>query len=397
MVTGAWRGDFSSPSMRIAMVAACPFPWPRGTPIRIHRMAEALGRRGHDVHVVTYHLGGQTPTPHMTVHRIQGPSWYRRTAPGPSFAKLAVLDPLLSYRLRQLLNARSFDVVHAHHYEGLLAALFARARCKPPVVFDSHTLLETELPHYGSSLGATFRRHAGRVLDRALPTRADHVIAVSDDMRLHYEGGGHLRQDGITVVSNGVEVDHFRTDLPESSSGNTLTFAGNLAPYQRIDLLLESFARVRLGNPAARLNVLTADDFKPFIALCKRLDIHHRVEVRDVDYQRLPAELNRATVLANPRVECSGVPQKLLNYMASGTPTVSFASSAKLLEHERSGLIVPDSDVSAFANAVLRLMSDAGLRSRLGRHAQEVVARDYSWDRVAAHVEQVYARVTALP
>jgi glycosyltransferase involved in cell wall biosynthesis len=45
----------------------------------------------------------------------------------------------------------------------------------------------------------------------------------------------------------------------------------------------------------------------------------------------------------------------------------------------------------------LRLMSDAGLRSQLGRHAQEVVARDYSWDRVAAHVEQVYARVTALP
>ena len=60
--------------MRIAMVAACPFPWPRGTPIRIHRMAEALGRRGHDVHVVTYHLGGPTPTPHMTVHRINGPS-----------------------------------------------------------------------------------------------------------------------------------------------------------------------------------------------------------------------------------------------------------------------------------------------------------------------------------
>ena len=43
-----------------------------------------------------------------------------------------------------------------------------------------------------------------------------------------------------------------RTSL-SLSSGNTLTFAGNLAPYQRIDLLLESFAQVRLGNQAARL------------------------------------------------------------------------------------------------------------------------------------------------
>ena len=397
MDTGAWRGNSSSSSMRIAMVAACPFPWPRGTPIRIHRMAEALGRRGHDVHVVTYHLGGQAPTHHMTVHRIDGPSWYRRTAPGPSFAKLTLLDPLLTCKLRQLLKTHAFDVIHAHHYEGLLAALFARVRRKPPLVFDSHTLLETELPHYGSTMGATLRRHAGRALDRDLPTRAEQVIVVSDDIRSHLEAMGNLRPDRITVVSNGVEVEHFRADLAESSCANTLTFAGNLAPYQRIDLLLECFARVRLGNPAAWLHVLTADDFKPFTALCKRLDIADRVKVRDVDYGRLPAELNFATVLANPRVECSGVPQKLLNYMASGTPTVSFASSAKLLEHERSGLIVPDSDVNGFANAVLRLMNDAELRRQLGKHAQDVVARDYSWDQVAARVEQVYARITASP
>ena len=60
-----------------------------------------------------------------------------------------MLDPLLTYKLRQLLKAHSFDVIHAHHYEGLLAALCARGRRNPPVVFDSHTLLETELPHYG--------------------------------------------------------------------------------------------------------------------------------------------------------------------------------------------------------------------------------------------------------
>jgi glycosyltransferase involved in cell wall biosynthesis len=379
--------------MRIAMVAACPFPWPRGTPIRIHRMAEALARRGHDVHVVTYHLADRTPTPSMTVHRIAGPRWYTRTAPGPTLTKLALLDPLLTLELRGLLRTTAFDVIHAHHYEGLLAALCARRRRSPPIVFDSHTLLETELPQYGYGLEAKLHRHAGRVLDRQLPRRAEHVVAVSDDMRAHYEAAG-LSTSGITVIGNGVEVEHFRSNGEDLDDGRLLTFAGNLARYQRVDLLLEAFALVRLQHERARLRILTADHFEPFAPICKRLGIGNHVEVLDVDYQALPGELSRATVLANPRIDCSGIPQKLLNYMASGTPVVSFAGSAKLLEHEHSGLVVPDADVTAFAAAVLRLMADSDLRRRLGAFAQDIVAREYSWDQVARRAEQVYARVT---
>jgi hypothetical protein len=40
-------------ALRIAMIAACPFPLGRGTPIRIQRQAETLAARGHEVHVVT--------------------------------------------------------------------------------------------------------------------------------------------------------------------------------------------------------------------------------------------------------------------------------------------------------------------------------------------------------
>lgn len=374
------------------MVAACPFPWPRGTPIRVHRMAEALGRRGHDVHVVTYHLADRTPTPAMTVHRIAGPRWYTRTAPGPTLTKLALLDPLLTCKLRRLLRAMPFDVIHAHHYEGLLAALVARVRRSPPIVFDSHTLLETELPHYGHGPGVALRAHVGRILDRSLPRRAQHVVAVSDDMRANYEAAG-VSSSGITVISNGVEAEHFRTNGQDLDGGHLLTFAGNLARYQRIDLLLEGFARLHRQDERIRLRILTSDDFRPFAKLCNRLGIGKRVEVADANYETLPGELARATVLANPRIECSGLPQKLLNYMASGTPVVSFAGSAKLLEHGHTGLVVQDGDVAGFAAAVLRLMRDPDLRRRLGSRAREIVINDHGWDQVAQRVERVYERV----
>jgi glycosyltransferase involved in cell wall biosynthesis len=53
---------------------------------------------------------------------------------------------------------------------------------------------------------------------------------------------------------------------------------------------------------------------------------------------------------------------------------------------------VADSDINGFAAAVLRLMDEPALRARLGACAQQTVARDHSWDEVAARVEQVYAR-----
>ena len=141
------------------MIAACPFPWPRGTPIRIHRIAEAVARRGHAVHVVTYHLGEDLADSPFVVHRIRDVPAYRRTDPGPTARKLFQLDPMLAGLLRRLDRELHFDLVHAHHYEGLLVASHALRGI--PVIYDAHTLLASELPTYPIGLpGAASARSA---------------------------------------------------------------------------------------------------------------------------------------------------------------------------------------------------------------------------------------------
>ena len=57
--------------LRVAVVAACPFPHERGTPVRIRRLAEGLAARGHDIHVATYHLGDAVDLPGVRTHRIR--------------------------------------------------------------------------------------------------------------------------------------------------------------------------------------------------------------------------------------------------------------------------------------------------------------------------------------
>lgn len=378
---------------RIGMVAACPFPWPRGTPIRIHRMAEALAQRGHDVHVVTYHLGETLDSPPFVVHRIRDVPAYRRTEPGPTLRKLVQLDPMLVGLLRRVLREVPFDVVHAHHYEGLLVA--SQARLGVATIYDAHTMLAGELPHYRLGLPLWCKRAAGALLDRRLPRRADYTIAVSESIRQSLVAIGATRPERVQVIPNGVDWERFRLDHPAGRDGRTVIFTGNLSRYQRVDLLLRAFAALHARRSHTRLMIVTDSSFAPYESLALQLGVRGAIDLSNAPFPQQPALLAAAAVAVNPRIQCDGIPQKLLNYMAAAAPIASFDGSAVHLQHERTGLRVPDGDITAMAAAIERLLDDRALARRLGEAAREQVQRDFSWDGVARRVEQVYREAVA--
>ncbi|MDF3053760.1 MAG: glycosyltransferase family 1 protein [Geminicoccaceae bacterium] len=380
-----------SDSLRVAVIAACPFPWPRGTPIRIHRIAEAVARRGHAVHVVTYHLGQELADPPFIVHRIRDVPFYRRTSPGPTLRKLFLLDPMLVRLLRRLHQEFGFDLVHAHHYEGLLVA--SHALRGVPIVYDAHTLLASELPTYRLALPRRLIRALAPSLDRYLPRRADHTIAVSETIRHTLTSRGASAAERVDVIPNGVEWERFPAERAVAPNGPTVIFAGNLAPYQGVDLMLEAFAQLNSRLPTARLMIVTDSPFTPYEALARRLGVRTAVELRRATFLEQPAILAAATVAVNPRVQCDGIPQKLLNYMAAGLPVATFESSSGPLRHEVTGLRVPDGNTAAMAGALERLLTDHALARTLGDAARDQARREFSWDQVAARVEEVYRKV----
>jgi glycosyltransferase involved in cell wall biosynthesis len=375
------------------MIAACPFPWPRGTPIRIHRMAEAVARRGHAVHVVTYHLGGELGDAPFVVHRIRDVPGYRRTDPGPTVRKLLQLDPMLAGLLRRLHREHRFDLVHAHHYEGLLVA--SQALRGTPLVYDAHTLLTSELPTYPLGLPRGWIRAVAPWLDRHLPRRADRIIAVSETIRDTLTTVGAAAPPHVHVIPSGVEWERFAVEPKSAPDGRTLIFTGNLAPYQGVNFMLEAFALLHARRADLRLMIVTDSPFGPFEPLARELGVLAAVDLRRATFPEQPGLLAAASVAVNPRIRCAGIPQKLLNYMAAGLPIVSFEGSAAPLRHEVSGLCVPDGDTAAMADAMQRLLTDGALARSLGAAAREQVRREFSWEQMAARVERVYREAIA--
>lgn len=379
------------------MVAACPFPAVRGTPIRIFRIADEIARLGHEVDVYTYHLGERSGERTFHIERTLDIRFYKKDSPGPSYVKLLVLDPLLALKVAKGLTKKRYDMVHAHHFEGLLAALPARLFRRIPIVFDVHTLMESELPYYELGLPKCLLTSIGRAFDIFLPRRAGHVIAVSEEIRERLIIGSDIPDDRISVIPNGVEPEFFAARAPGEPSGRDtrpcLVYAGNLAPYQGIDLLLLAFAKARQKRPDLRLRIITQSPFNEYEAMARKLGVRCHIELTRSSLENLPNHLAAADVAVNPRTACDGLPQKLLNYMAVGCPIVSYSGSAKYLQCEERGLVVSNYDTDAFANAILRLISDRELAYRLGANARAFVRKELSWTHTAERIEAVYAHL----
>ena len=389
--------------LRILMVAACPFPWPRGTPVRIERLSEALVKQGHSVDVVTYHLGKETDHHDFRVFRTRNIRYYTKVSAGPSLTKLLVLNPLLASKILKASKLHQYDVVHAHHIEGLLSARIARRfGLNLPIVYDAHTLIESELPDYGPKFGQSIKASLGGMLDHWLPKGADSVIAVTESIRSALLSNDTHQAHKVSVIPNGIEDDFIERAEAQSTSNPIETsaakglrpyqflFAGNMASYQGIDLMLESFAKLLSVEPNAVLSIITDEPFDAYEDLANTLGIRKKISIQSVSLEQLPIVISSADVLLNPRTICAGIPQKLLNYMACAKPIVSYEGSAKIAINRVHALVVENGDVSAFSDAMIELINDPAMGRKLSENAFKLIHENYSWDNTATNTIRVY-------
>lgn len=392
------RNQVPGAKYRIAMIAACPMPARRGTPVRVERLANALWERGHHVELITYHVGDDAHTFDFPVHRIFREPVYWRMPAGPNLRKLLVYDPALARKLWNVVARWPFDLIHAHHAEGLLVSIPSRLRRRIPVIYDAHTMLSSELPAYGPRPVRPFARWVGSRIDGMLSRRANHVVAVTPDIRNRLVDEHCMDPARISVVTNGVEIERFTHAAAPPSDGTVrIIYSGTLAPYQDVDLLLEAFARARRVRSDLRLVFSASSSFDAYEPHALRLGIRESLELIPDNFGDLADRLAGAAMAVLPRTRCDGIPQKLLNYMAAGKAIVASAGSAKVVENERTGLVVPNDDAAAFARALLRLAGNPGFAQELGRNAREHVGKNYSWQQAAERLENVYEAVQRRP
>ncbi len=313
------------------------------------------------------------------------------------------------------------DVAHLHHLSNRLSALALPAyhARRVPVVFSPYGILHDPVlvddtdrplatPLHGdriqSSLVRTMRATGSKrgtgvwLLHRPL-FAADAVHAMSlHEKRVVAELG--VPEARIHFIPVGIDATLLASDEPIARTASpTVLFLGQTKYRKGWDVLARAIPEVVGAIPNARFIFAghSGRDRADFDALVRELGIAAVIEtpgrVSESEKIRL---LRSSWVLTLPaRYEGFGIP--LVEAMLVGTPVVTTNVPAcnEIVRDGETGIAVEPDDPSALAAALIRLLGDAALRTRLAREAAHDATERYEARVVARQFEALYASLIA--
>ena len=181
-----------------------------------------------------------------------------------------------------------------------------------------------------------------------------------------------------------------KTDLLDAEDMVVLCF-GRMTPYKDLDTLIEAGKILFKSMDSFRIVIAGAG---PQIEKKKHEITKHPCFLCLDGY--IPNEMvaylfSRADIVVLPYLEASQSGVAALAY-AFRKPVVATRVGAlpEAVLHGKTGFLVPLGDPSKMADAIIRLLTEEGLKQRMRKHIQAWVDRRLSWDRIAQQTMRLY-------
>jgi glycosyltransferase involved in cell wall biosynthesis len=380
------------------MLAPTPYFADRGCHVRIYEEARTLTGLGHEVRIVTYHLGRDMAG--IPTVRIPKVPWYHKLAAGPSWHK-PYLDILLFFKA--LATARRFrpDIIHAHLHEGAFLGLMLKKLTRIPLIFDCQGSLTAEMLDHGFiRSGSLFYRLFG-FIERIVNAGADFIITSSRSGARDLTGSWGVSTGKVAAVIDGVDTGLFRPypqdearralNLPPDRQ--TVVFLGVLNRYQGVDLLLEVVQILKQRGSAPHFLVMgfpeevyrrKADD----MGLGDLVTFTGRI-----DYETAPLKLSAGDLAISPKISLTEANGKLFDYMACGLPTVVFDNPVNREIMGDTGVYAVMADPADFAARIEELLHDPARQRELAAKVREKAVREHSWTSRGEELVGIYRQL----
>jgi len=379
--------------MKIALVSPYDFNFPGGVINHISALEQHFTRMGHQVKVIA---PASRIIPSLDDRLI--PIGKPRPVPTSGSIARVTISPWLSSRIKAVLNAEKFDIIHLH--EPLMPMLCTTV-LRLSQTANIGTFHAFCAPSRHEFMGYNFGKPLSTILLKKWFRKLDGKIAVSKPAM---EYVGKYFPGYYNIIPNGIDLEQFSPDvspIEQFCDGKAnILFVGRLEKRKGLGYLLKAYNRVKQEIPESRLIVVGPGTrlrrkYEKEVTQSRLQDV---VFVGYVSRDDLPRYYKTADVFCAPATGWESFGMVLLEAMAVGKPVVAsnIPGYANVVTHGVEGLLVPPKDEEELAQALISVMSDQPLRVQMGARGR-VKAQEYGWERIARRVMDYYVRVLSEP
>ncbi len=342
-------------------------------------LSNALTARGHEVHVAL------VPASALHDELKLAPTAQRITLPLRN-----ALDVYSATALARFVRAQQIEIVHAHVARDYPLAAYAVRRSNARLIITRHVPFALNRLH------------------RFALANVARVIAVSGPVAEQMRARKIFPAAKIRVVPNGINLARYadidrataRAELQQRLQTQATLFVGTvgeLSPVKGQDVFIRAAASVIERGLTNIAFIVVGTDNAPAGGTRKQLEAlsaAHKLEQqvhmlgRVADLARLLPALD-AYVSAS-RAEAFGL--ATVEAMACGVPVVATTTdgSREIVTDGLTGRLVPVGAHEALAAALIELLNDADLRTKLGAQARAAAHARFSLERMIAETEAIY-------
>jgi PEP-CTERM/exosortase A-associated glycosyltransferase len=410
--------DAEFTTYRVLHVVDESLPLVSGYAIRTNGIVQAQAALGNHPVVLTspVHQSRDNGAVETTIDRVK---YLRTPMPGslsgaairkrwPVFRELSLVNAL-ERRILEVLDAETFDVVHAHSPSLCgLAATRAAKKKNIPVLYEIRAFWEDAAVDQGKTTKRSPRYQLSRRLEQHVINSADSVVGIASHILEDLVGRG-VSRDKLFHVGNGVDTLKFqpvrKSEALAAKHGllgvPVLGFIGSLFYFEGISWLVRAasalhkqgaqFKLVIIGHGEEEAKIrqeiesLGASSYVLFLGKVP----HHEV----IDYYSImdvlvyPRRSNRLTELVTPLkpLEAMALKRTVLGSSVGGI--------RELVDNEATGLLFKPEDVQDFCRQAARLIESEELRTALAAKGRNYVERQRDWKQLATKYESIYGRM----
>ena len=308
------------------------------------------------------------------------------------------IQPKFSLRslknVMRIIHENNIHIIHTHNRREDLLGTAASLICAIPHVVTIHDRIN--MNQEGKRVN-NFNAMFYKFILKHMPKK---IIAVSDATKKDLVQELKINKHKVTHIVNGTDFERLNVSIDTHKEREKLV--GIIARVRNKQIgkkghiyFLQACKIVLEGHKNVTFAICGEDSItrECLESICRKLNIHEHV--RFLGYRKDIANvISMCDIIVQPSL-FEGLPRVLVEAMYLEKPVVGTDVDGirEIIEHGKTGLLIPSKDARSLASAIIQLLDNEGLASKLGRNANKFIKSNYDARVMAQQTELLYQKL----